>query len=104
MMNDLRHSEAARSKRNPSPIITHPRSAHSNHQSTIIIDKYRKRIQMAFTVIPSRCPRNHPCPSVQVCPVGAITQEGFAAPVIDPGKCIDCGKCQRFCPMGAFRM
>ena len=27
-----------------------------------------------------RCPQNHPCPSVRVCPVGALSQEGFAAP------------------------
>ena len=58
---------------------------------------------MAFKVIPERCPQNHPCPSVSVCPVGAITQQGFAAPTIDPTKCIDCGKCMRHCPMGAFK-
>ena len=26
-----------------------------------------------------RCPQNHPCPSVKVCPVGALSQQGFHA-------------------------
>ena len=39
----------------------------------------------------SRCPQNHPCPSVKVCPVGALTQIGFNAPTADQEKCIRCG-------------
>ena len=27
-----------------------------------------------------RCPQNHPCPSVKICPVGALTQYKFEAP------------------------
>lgn len=50
-----------------------------------------------------RCPQNHPCPSVRVCPVGAITQRGYAAPEVDMDLCIKCGKCIRFCPMGAIQ-
>lgn len=50
----------------------------------------------------SRCPQNHPCPSAKICPVGAMTQKGFKAPEIDPDKCIGCGKCTRYCPMGAI--
>lgn len=50
-----------------------------------------------------RCPQNHRCPSVRVCPVGAITQEGFAAPKINKKKCIKCGKCLTSCPFGAFQ-
>ncbi len=49
-----------------------------------------------------RCPANHPCPALRVCPVNAIVQEGFGLPVIDEGKCIKCGKCLRVCPMGAI--
>lgn len=49
-----------------------------------------------------RCPQNHPCPSVRVCPVGALSQEGFAAPTVNQEKCIKCGKCVRYCPMKAL--
>lgn len=50
----------------------------------------------------ARCPQNHRCPSVSVCPVNALTQEGFAAPEVDMKKCIRCGKCVNFCPMNAL--
>jgi ferredoxin len=56
-----------------------------------------------ITVNSSRCPQNHRCPSVMVCPVEAISQEGFGLPVIDQEKCISCGKCIRFCPMRAIK-
>jgi ferredoxin len=54
-------------------------------------------------VINARCPQNHPCPSVRVCPVGAIFQKGYSAPQIDMEKCIKCAKCIDFCPMGAIQ-
>lgn len=57
---------------------------------------------MKIKVIKERCPQNHPCPSVRVCPVDAIKQEGFKAPVIDDDKCTKCGKCVKFCPMRAI--
>lgn len=52
----------------------------------------------------SRCPQNHACPAIRVCPVGAITQQGYAAPVVDMNKCIKCGKCVKFCPMKALSL
>lgn len=52
----------------------------------------------------SRCPQNHPCPSVKVCPVGALKQNGYDAPIVDMSKCIKCSKCVRFCPMGALAL
>lgn len=52
----------------------------------------------------SRCPQNHPCPSVKVCPVGALVQSGFDAPTADQDKCIGCGKCVSFCPMKALTL
>lgn len=51
-----------------------------------------------------RCPQNHPCPSVRICPVGALIQEGFNAPTVDNEVCIKCGKCVSFCPMGALQL
>ncbi len=58
---------------------------------------------MNVVVRSEHCPQNHPCPAIRVCPVGAMTQKGYAAPVIDKEKCIKCGKCVRFCGMGAIR-
>jgi len=58
---------------------------------------------MQITVDMNRCPQNHPCPAVKVCPVGAIVQKGYDAPTIDMGKCIKCKKCVKFCPMGAIK-
>ena len=52
-------------------------------------------------VISRRCPQDHPCPLVGLCPTGAISQKGFAAPVIDPEKCIECGACTVSCGYGA---
>lgn len=58
---------------------------------------------MAITINKNRCPQNHPCPSVRICPVGALTQKGFKAPEVDVDKCIKCNKCVNYCPMGAIK-
>lgn len=57
---------------------------------------------MTITLNEKRCPKNHACPVLRICPVNAITQSGFDAPIIDKGKCTNCGLCTRFCPTGAF--
>lgn len=57
---------------------------------------------MELKVIKSRCPQNHKCPALRVCPVNAISQEGYMAPAVDQESCIKCGKCSKFCPMGAL--
>lgn len=50
------------------------------------------------TVNDQFCPKNHACPAVKFCPVGAIVQANpFSAPTIDESKCIDCGKCTFVC-------
>lgn len=51
-----------------------------------------------------KCPQNHTCPAVKVCPVGALTQENFKAPIINYDKCIKCGKCSNFCPKKALEL
>ena len=56
---------------------------------------------MALTISPSYCPQNHRCPIVNVCPVDAISQNGFGLPIIDDIKCKECGKCMKYCPMHA---
>ncbi|NLG19609.1 MAG: 4Fe-4S binding protein [Fibrobacter sp.] len=45
------------------------------------------------------CPQSHRCPTMAICPVGAISQNGFSAPVVDNEKCIKCGKCTKRCPV-----
>lgn len=50
----------------------------------------------------NKCPQNHPCPSVRVCPSDALSQKGFSAPAVELEKCIKCGKCVKFCPKGAL--
>lgn len=56
---------------------------------------------MALTVDALKCPQNHRCPLIPICPAGAITQAGNALPLIDPEKCIECGKCVKHCGMQA---
>ena len=52
---------------------------------------------MALTVHALLCPQYLRCPLIPICPAGAISQEGNSLPRIDPGKCIECGKCVRHC-------
>ena len=60
---------------------------------------------MKLIVNKDKCPQNHRCPSIAICPKKAISQENvYSLPVIDEEKCIVCGKCMRFCPKGAFEM
>ena len=58
----------------------------------------------SLTVNKNRCPQNHACPAIRVCPADALSQNGFSAPKVDMEKCIVCGKCVRYCPMGALRL
>ena len=60
--------------------------------------------QQILTVIKENCPQNHSCPSVQICPVGALKQKGFDAPTVDLESCIKCGKCISFCPRKALTL
>ena len=59
---------------------------------------------MAIIVKEERCPQNHLCPAIRVCPVDAIHQAGYRAPTVDLTVCISCGKCVRACPMGVFQV
>lgn len=55
-----------------------------------------------LVVIDENCPQNHKCPSVKICPVNALVQEGLNAPTVNYEKCIKCGKCVSFCPKKAL--
>lgn len=59
-------------------------------------------MEKQLKIIVQRCPQNHHCPAIKVCPVGALSQNGFSAPIIDEKKCIKCGKCSMFCPKSAL--
>lgn len=59
-------------------------------------------MEKKLEVITANCPQDHRCPSVDICPVGALSQEGFSAPTVDHETCIRCGKCSSFCPMKAL--
>lgn len=59
-------------------------------------------MQKRLNVLMEKCPQSHLCPSVKVCPVGALSQVGFNAPTVDHDKCIRCGKCSNFCPKKAL--
>lgn len=61
-----------------------------------------KNMGKRLNVVVERCPKNHKCPAMAVCPVGAISQSGFNAPVVNEDKCIKCGKCSNFCPKKAL--
>ncbi|WMJ22560.1 4Fe-4S binding protein [Paludicola sp. MB14-C6] len=62
----------------------------------------QNNIDKSLVVKIERCPQNHTCPSVRICPVGALTQKGYSAPTVDKDKCIKCGKCVSFCPKRAL--
>jgi len=53
-------------------------------------------------VDPNRCPQNHRCPAVVVCPMNALSQDGHKLPRVSVGRCIECLQCIRLCPMGAL--
>ena len=59
---------------------------------------------MAITVDKKKCPQNHACPAIKVCPADALSQKEFEAPVVDKDACLDCGACSNFCPMGALEL
>ncbi|MEG1498529.1 MAG: 4Fe-4S binding protein [Bacteroidales bacterium] len=56
---------------------------------------------MAISINKARCPQNHRCPLLNICPTGAIQQNKNELPQIDTKKCIECGKCIKSCAMQA---
>lgn len=57
---------------------------------------------MILKVIKERCPQDHRCPAMRVCPNGALQQNNYEAPTVDETKCILCGQCVKTCPKKAL--
>ena len=57
---------------------------------------------MKIVVNKDKCPKDHCCPLIEACPVGAISQHNFDAPEVDHEKCITCGLCVNNCGYKAF--
>jgi ferredoxin len=51
---------------------------------------------------PDKCPQDHPCPIIRLCPKKAVSQTGNGLPRIDHSVCIECGLCIAHCPKRAF--
>lgn len=60
---------------------------------------------MKLVVDPKKCPQDHHCPAIAVCPVKAITQKDiYALPQINEDACMLCGNCIDHCPKKAFKL
>jgi len=82
-----------------------PWQDHNPLRDHLLNGKDRRTSALSYlTIVEDRCPQNHRCPAVAVCPVGALTQNGLHAPTVDRSKCTHCGKCAKQCPTGALRM
>lgn len=57
-----------------------------------------------LVVLKDKCPQDHPCPSVGICPVNALMQRKVEAPEVNNEVCIKCGRCVNFCPKGALKL
>lgn len=60
--------------------------------------------RMAVKVDPIKCPQDHVCPAMRVCPTGALQQKGFELPFADVETCTECGICIDYCPRGAIQL
>ncbi|MFH1722637.1 MAG: 4Fe-4S binding protein [Candidatus Altiarchaeota archaeon] len=55
-----------------------------------------------ITVDSYKCPQNHHCPMIPLCPQIAIGQECVGLPIVDKEKCTECLICVTNCPKEAF--
>ena len=61
-----------------------------------------KGTAMAVSIIKARCPQNHPCPAVRVCPGRRADPEGVRRARGRSGNLHRLRKCVRACPRGAL--
>ncbi len=60
---------------------------------------------MYITVNKDKCPQDHRCPAMAICPKQAITQETiYDLPQVNVDLCILCKKCIQYCPKKAFEL
>ncbi len=60
---------------------------------------------MKIIVNKEKCPQDHRCPAMAICPKQSITQENiYALPQVNPETCILCKQCINYCPKGAFEL
>ena len=57
---------------------------------------------MAMIIDAVKCPQNHVCPLIKICPLEAISQNGIGLPEIDSDVCVECGECAVHCGMQAI--
>jgi ferredoxin len=51
----------------------------------------------------NKCPHDHRCPLMDICPEEAISQGDDGYPIIDYTLCIECGICIKRCPLRAIK-
>lgn len=74
----------------------------TNNTDTKDLNSTKEKDDKVLIVRTNRCPQNHTCPAVKICPVNALKQKNYSAPTVDMDKCIKCGKCIKFCPTRAL--
>ncbi len=63
-----------------------------------------KKLDKNLCIRKDKCPKNHQCKAVNICPVTALSQKEGEAPEVDETKCIACGKCIALCPKKVFAL
>lgn len=59
-------------------------------------------MEKVLKIIKERCPHNHKCRAVKICPVGALSQNINEVPKVNSDICIKCGKCSKLCSKKAL--
>lgn len=57
---------------------------------------------MKIKIVKERCPHNHKCRVIALCPMDALSQKEKEVPKINYKKCIKCQKCITLCPKKVF--
>lgn len=67
--------------------------------------KERNTMAKKLIIDLQKCPANHSCPAVKVCPMDALHQaDDHHAPEITYNTCVACGACTRVCGKKALQI